>query len=227
MSKRQSYAADSKVVMDVASDERESKTDIPYRQIRATFNPSTIRVYQAYSNQIADAAISAGRFVSPPFSMTRMTWVKPSFLWMAYRAGWGFKDDGQRRILGIDITHDGFRWALENACLSHPGDGTSHDEWRKRLDASPVRIQWDPERDIHHNPLDHRSIQIGLTGEAVQRYVNEWIVSVTDLTETAHRIKLHIDAGELNEAHSLLPAERPYLLNEELARSIEATQYRS
>ncbi|WP_141653813.1 DUF4291 family protein, partial [Erwinia billingiae] len=33
-----------------------------------------------------------GTFASPPFSMTRMTWIKPSFLWMMYRSGWGMKD---------------------------------------------------------------------------------------------------------------------------------------
>lgn len=36
--------------------------------------------------------------------MERMTWIKPSFLWMMYRAGWGFKDKGQRRVLAIDIS---------------------------------------------------------------------------------------------------------------------------
>ncbi|WP_422570328.1 DUF4291 family protein, partial [Erwinia billingiae] len=28
-----------------------------------------------------------------------MTWIKPSFLWMMYRSGWGMKDPGQKRIL--------------------------------------------------------------------------------------------------------------------------------
>lgn len=192
----------------------------PYRQIRAVWDEHTIRVYQAYSHQIADAALKAGRFVSPPFSMTRMTWIKPSFLWMAYRAGWGFKDDGQRRILAIDISRDGFRWVLEHACLSHPQDGTSHEEWRKRLDASPVRIQWDPERDLYHNPLGHRSIQIGISGVGVSHYVNEWTQTVEDVTELAHAIKSRLDAGDEAAARDMLPLERPYPLDDALARSI-------
>src|SRR5262245_19372278 len=72
---------------------------MPERQIRASYTDTTIRVYQAYPEVIADTALKHGTFVSPPFSMNRMTWIKPSFLWMMYRAGWGFKDDGQRRIL--------------------------------------------------------------------------------------------------------------------------------
>jgi hypothetical protein len=44
-------------------------------------------VYQAYSPHIAHAAIAAGTFVTP-FKQGRMTWIKPSFLWMMYRSGW-------------------------------------------------------------------------------------------------------------------------------------------
>src|SRR6185369_11188838 len=48
-------------------------TNIPEREIRAVHDDKTIRVYQAYSDQIADSALANGRFVSPPFSMSRMT----------------------------------------------------------------------------------------------------------------------------------------------------------
>jgi len=114
----------------------------PNLQIRAAFDDTTIRVYQAYGDAIADTALAARRFVSPPFSMTRMTWIKPSFLWMMYRSGWGEKDEGQRRILAVDITRSGFEWALRHACLSHMTDSFADpEEWRALKDASPVRIQ--------------------------------------------------------------------------------------
>lgn len=54
---------------------------ISVRQIRANHTTDTITVYQAYPPQIALPALSAGRFVAP-FSRERMTWIKPSFLWM-------------------------------------------------------------------------------------------------------------------------------------------------
>src|ERR1700709_2436799 len=142
-------------------------TETPQRQIRAVFDAHTIRVYQAYSNEIADAALAHGTFVSPPFSMTRMTWIKPSFLWMMYRAGWGFKDAGQNRILALDISREGFAWALAHSCASHPEPGMSDAEWTALKEASPVRVQWDPDRDLHHQSLPHRAIQIGLSKEAV------------------------------------------------------------
>ena len=88
-----------------------------YRQIRARYDSETVRVYQAYRSEIADAAMAAGRFV-PPFSLDRMTWIKPSFLWMMYRCGWATKP-GQERVLAVDITREGFEWALSHSCLSH------------------------------------------------------------------------------------------------------------
>jgi hypothetical protein len=56
------------------------------RQVRAVYTDTTITVYQAYSAEIAAPALRAGRFV--PFKRERMTWIKPSFLWMMYRCGW-------------------------------------------------------------------------------------------------------------------------------------------
>jgi len=184
---------------------------IPVRQIRAVYDDKTIRVYQAYSHAIANKALEHGTFVSPPFKMDRMTWIKPSFLWMMYRSGWGKKDNGQNRILAIDITREGFEWALEHSLLSHQAHNyKDKEEWLKIKKTTPVRIQWDPERDLHLQPLEHRAIQIGLTNEAVPLYVNEWIQSITDVTELAHEIHELVIQDKKEAAQKLLPVELPY-----------------
>lgn len=185
-------------------------TTIPARQIRAQYDASTLRVYQAYSDTIADSALKHQTFVAPPFKMERMTWIKPSFLWMMYRAGWGYKDPGQSRILAMDITHEGFAWALAHGCASHPEPGMDAQEWEALKSRSPVRIQWDPERDLHHRPLEHRAIQIGLSGEAVRLYTGEWIQRVTDVTPLAHRICGLVREERLDEARAALPIESAY-----------------
>ena len=182
---------------------------IPSHQIRAVYDETSIRVYQAYSDTIADAALAKGTFASPPFKMERMTWIKPSFLWMMYRAGWGFKDEGQKRILAIDITRSGFEWALTHGCLSHADEAMSKQEWVAKKNASPVRIQWDPERNLFLQPLEHRAIQIGLGKEAVRHYVNEWICRISDITPLAHDICALVKEGRLDKAKSKLPVERP------------------
>lgn len=183
---------------------------LPYRQIRAVYDDATIRVYQAFNDPIADAALAAGRFVAP-FSRSRMTWIKPSFRWMMYRAGWGYKDDNQRRILAIDISREGFEWALAHSCPSHPDPSMTPQQWQRHRDTTPVRIQWDPERSLRLGPLDHRSIQIGLGGEAVPRYIDEWTQRIQDVTPLAHRMHDLVQADRLDEAAALLPPERPYL----------------
>lgn len=154
-----------------------------------------------------------------------MTWIKPSFLWMAYRCGWATKRN-QERVLAIEMTREGFEWALEKSCLSHARhdiQGQEQERWREKLRKSPVRVQWDPERDLWHRPLGHRSIQIGISGEAVGRYVDEWIVSITDVTGLMEKIKGLLDRGDVEEARKLLPAEDVYPLSEELRNILQAT----
>lgn len=70
-------------------------------EIRALYTKDTIRVYQAYNEEIANEAVKINTF-GTGFKLDRMTWIKPSFLWMMYRCGWGTKE-GQERILAIDM----------------------------------------------------------------------------------------------------------------------------
>ncbi|MET9066471.1 DUF4291 domain-containing protein [Streptosporangium sandarakinum] len=193
--------------------------NVPYRQIRASFTDEAITVYQAYDPAIAAPAVTAQRFV-PPFKRERMTWIKPSFLWMMYRCGWATKP-GQTRVLAVDITREGFEWALEHSCLSHPDAGTDRTVWKTRLRESPVRIQWDPERDPHHNALPYRSIQVGLSGDAAARYADRWVLGITDLTDRVHDVRQALRDGK--DVTGMLPAEHPYPLPAELARAVGAS----
>ncbi|WP_374581703.1 DUF4291 domain-containing protein [Pseudoduganella sp.] len=197
-----------------------TKLPAPIQQIRAIYDDQTIRVYQAYSGEIADSAIANGTFVSPPFKMGRMTWIKPSFLWMMYRSGWGLKDPGQSRILAVDISREGFEWALANSCLSH-GQGTNdREKWRQLLENTPVRVQWDPERDLLLQPQSYRAIQIGLSKHAVDLYVHSWIQRIIDVTPIAHAIHAHLLRNEIEAARTLVPVERPYPIRHDQFRNV-------
>ncbi|MFB9882474.1 DUF4291 domain-containing protein [Planobispora siamensis] len=195
--------------------------NVPYRQVRAVHTDDSITVYQAYSPAVAGPAVAAQRFV-PPFKRERMTWIKPSFLWMMYRCGWATKPD-QERVLAVEITREGFEWALAHSCLSHAGPGVDRAAWAGRLRRSPVRVQWDPERDLRLNALPYRSIQIGLSREAVGRYLDEWTLSVTDITPRVHEIHAALREHDRDRATALLPAERPYPLSPELVLAVDAT----
>ncbi|WP_433827565.1 DUF4291 domain-containing protein [Actinoplanes sp. CA-015351] len=182
------------------------------REVRATFDEHFIVVYQAYSDAIADAAVRAGRFVTP-FKRDRMTWIKPSFLWMMYRSGWTTKP-GQERILAVSITREGFEKALAGAVHSSYERNTypSRADWQHQLKAAPTRVQWDPERDLHLRPLPHRSRQLGLSGAAINSYADEWTIAITDITDLARKIHSHLTQNNEPAARALLPPERPYPL---------------
>jgi hypothetical protein len=184
------------------------RVETPRHQIRAVYDERTVTVYQAYRPEIAEPAARAGRFV-PPFKRDRMTWIKPSFLWMMYRCGWATKP-GQERVLAVSITRAGFDWAVANACLSHydPSVHESRAEWSRQLKQSPVRVQWDPERSPQLVELPYRSLQLGLGGVAAGRYVDEWITGIIDVTALAHEI--HGLVREGRDMTALLPSEKPY-----------------
>lgn len=177
------------------------------REVRAKQGADTVTVYQAYGPAIAEPALRAGTFVAP-FKRERMTWIKPSFLWMMYRCGWAEKP-GQERVLAVEITRQGFEWALRHSCLSHHDSRTyaTRDDWLAAKKASPVRVQWDPERDMALRPLAHRAIQIGLSGPAVGGYVDEWIRGIEDVTPLAREVRALLREKRREEAAALLPRE--------------------
>ncbi|WJY39056.1 DUF4291 domain-containing protein [Streptomyces sp. P9-2B-2] len=182
----------------------------PQRRIRALHTDTTVTVYQAYSPALGLPAARDGRFPAA-WKRERMTWIKPSFLWMMYRCGWGEKAD-QETVLAIEIDRDGFDWALRNACLSHydADEHADREGWRRELKGAPARVQWDPERDLGLRALPYRSLQLGLSGEASRRYADEWTVAIRDVTPLAREVRALVRAGETAAAAALLPGERPY-----------------
>jgi hypothetical protein len=192
------------------------------RAIRADFDAGTIVMYQAYSAAIADAALGAGRFVAP-FSFNRMTWIKPSLLWLMHRSNWGRKA-GQERILAIRVTRTGWEKALSQAVLTAPEPSVhgSAAAWNAAFADAAVHVQWDPERSLRGAALNHYSIQVGVGRTLIREYVQDWVVGLTDITPTVHRIAGLVRSGQSVKAQRLLPPERPYPLDPAVARRIHA-----
>lgn len=178
------------------------------KEIRAVYTEESIRVYQAYSPRIALEALELGHF-GPNFRLNRMSWIKPSFLWMMYRSGWAEKE-GQEHVLAIDIRREAFDGLLEAAVLStwSEDSGLTQLAWKERVARSDVRCQWDPERDIWGNALPYRSIQLGLRGKAIEAYARDWILSIEDLRPYVRDLNARKLAGE--DITALLPPEKVY-----------------
>ena len=179
---------------------------IPYKQIRAKYDDDSIIVYQAYNEAIANEAITLGKF-GPLFLPNRMTWIKPSFLWMMYRSGWT-KKHGQEHILEIHIKREAFENIIKTAMPNYKSEIYNNDD-KKQYSAPNIRIQWDPERYINGNPREIRSIQIGIRGPLSDKYKNEWITKIEDITDYVKDLKNRLDKNE--DISALLPKEEEYL----------------
>lgn len=195
-------------------------------EIRADFDARTIVVYQAYSPAIAEPALKARRFV-PPFSRGRMTWIKPSFLWLMERSNWARKP-GQERILAVRITRAGWEDALSQAVLTAhvPGVYRDPDDWQQQFERAPVHVQWDPERSLRGADLGIGSIQVGLSRHVIDRFVDEWTVDISDETARARKIADLLARGQEPAARRQLPPERPYPLPDAIARRLAITSAR-
>lgn len=189
-------------------------------EIRADYDRDTIAIYQAYSPAIADAALKARRFVSP-FSFQRMTWIKPSFLWLMHRSNWGHKS-GQERVLAVRIKRTGWEEALSLAVLTSfvPGVFASPDEWAEHLAAARVHLQWDPERSLRGAGLPYYSIQVGLSRHIIREYVEEWVVGIEDYTARVRKMYDLLQSGKADHAKRQLPREQIYPVSKELGRRL-------
>lgn len=186
---------------------------VPYRQIRADFDRDSIVVYQAYSDRIAKPTLKAGRFVEP-YSWNRMTWIKPSFLWMMARSNWGQKT-GQANILAIRITRTGWERALAMGvltCFDQAVHG-NQTRWRNHFEDAKVHVQWDPERTIHGRKLENRSIQVGISRHVIREFTDDWILEILDMTPKVRKIRNCYLAGNHRKAKDQLPQERVYPLD--------------
>lgn len=202
-------------------------TTTPYRQIRAQYDSDTITVYQAYSATIASAAVKAQRLnASPEFRLGRMTWIKPSWAWMMYRSGYSYKDKRQERILAIKMKHEHFLALLEKGTLSTHSPTADGAAPGSNGELASVRIQWDPERTPHLNVLPYRSIQIGISASMSAVWVNEWIVSIEDVTDRARHLyqsiteQPDITIQELVDKE-LVPIEVPYDVPEHVSTRLD------
>lgn len=193
---------------------------------RGEWDKEGVYVYQAYSDEIADYALEHQTFGGPAWKAARMTWIKPSFAWMVYRAGYGNKP-GQERILKIKVSHEDIAYMLSQ-CTLVPNNSNDNDKKTKTATEGsngPGRIQWDPERDLfqaednapRRRTSDIRAIQIGLPGPLSEYYIKH-ILSIQEVTALSHKVaaahRLEGEAATKEAMDTLipeLPNEKPYL----------------
>ena len=183
--------------------------------IMAQYNEEKIIVYQSYRSDIGTFA-AENQYFGGNFSLDRMTWIKPNFLWMMFRNGWGTKE-GQEVVLAIHLKRVAFENYLENAVYSSfkPELYESYEAWQKDVQRSNVRLQWDPDHDPYGAKLERRAIQIGLRKEYIQSYSKDDILEIEDISDFVKEQYEFVKSKNLNEL--VIPNEKPLVFeNEEL-----------
>ncbi|MGB8356733.1 MAG: DUF4291 domain-containing protein [Chthoniobacteraceae bacterium] len=152
------------------------------RHILAQFDADSIHVYQAYNPRIAKHTTDNQCF-GGDFSYSRMSWIKPNFLWMMYRSGWASKE-GQERILAIRLKRSFFDELLKLVVPSTFDSSRfkSYKDWQDAVTSSDVRLQWDPDHDPQGRPLERRAVQLGIRGVTLRRYGEQELLGIEDIT---------------------------------------------
>jgi hypothetical protein len=157
------------------------------KQIIGQRREENIVVYQAFNHHIASYAVTNQQFGGEHYSFTRMSWIKPGFLWMMYRAGWASKEH-QQKILAITLPMEHFKTILKEATISSYDAGISptQEAWKSELEKTEVRLQWDPDHDPNGHKQERKAIQLGMKGNILRKFCTEWILKIEDITGFAH-----------------------------------------
>lgn len=177
--------------------------------ILAQFDEESIVVYQAYRPEIGHFAARNQRF-GGAWSRTRMSWIKPNFLWMMFRSGWGVKAD-QEVTLAVRLRREFFERLLAQAVPSG-FDAQLYEEeaaWKSDVARSNVRLQWDPDHGPNGGALGRRAIQIGLRNAMLEEYAGQAIIEIEDISGFVASQRVRVQSGELDKLET--PRERVFV----------------
>jgi hypothetical protein len=179
------------------------------QHILAQFDDETIIVYQAYCPSIGLFAIKNGCF-GGDFNYSRMSWIKPNFLWMMYRSQWG-QAEGQEVVLAVRLRRRFFDSLVAQAVPSSfdARAFSSREDWTAAVARSDVRLQWDPDHLPTGEKCERRAIQLGLRGPALEAYGKREIVQIIDMSAFVAEQSSNVNGWKCGKL--VTPSERVYL----------------
>lgn len=177
--------------------------------IMAQYDEEKVIVYQSYRPEIGNFAVEH-QYFGGAFKLTRMTWIKPNFLWMMYRNGWGTKE-GQEVVLAIHLKREAFERYLAKAVYSSFQKDlySSREQWQKEVQNSHIRLQWDPDHNPYGGKLERRAIQLGIRGKEAIAYSREDLIEIEDISTYVSEQYEHVKSRRLDLLN--LPEEKPYI----------------
>jgi hypothetical protein len=194
------------------------------KHILAQYTEEYIVVYQAYRSSIGKFA-AENQYFGGEYSYSRMSWIKPNFLWLMYRSDWG-KKEGQETTLAIKLKLDFFEEILKNAVVSTFKATKYKDkkEWKQALQTSNVRLQWDPDHDPQGNKEIRRAMQLGLRNELLEPFKGDGIIEIEDISSFVKEQR--DNAFSRNYDDLIIPKEKIFIpRNKKAALNVEITNF--
>jgi hypothetical protein len=96
--------------------------------------------------------------------------------------------------------------------------------WKEKLNTTSVRIQWGPEKKLKLGNLNYKSIQIGVKGDALKKYIKDWIVQIDNITNLSKEIYNSISNTDIEKAKDKLPFKKVYPSPDTIKSIINADQ---
>lgn len=127
-------------------------------------------------------------------------------IWL-YRSGWGTKVN-QEIVLAIWLKRSAFDDILAQAVHSTfvPELYANETEWKKAVQRSNVRLQWNLDHHPSKAKLARRAIQLGLRSDILKTYAQEWIIDIEDISDVVQQQRQNIaDCTQL-----ITPREKVY-----------------
>ena len=96
----------------------------------------------------------------------------------------------------------------------------SREAWQRELERSDVRLQWDPDHEPTGEPVERRTIQLGLRGDALAGFRGDALESIEDVTPFVEQERAHRHA--LDQLR--VPIERAYPLDPDVHARLGLTR---
>lgn len=112
--------------------------------------------------------------------------------------------------MAIKLSRQGFEEIISKAVPTNFNSFSpiSREEWQEKLKSSEVRVQWDPDHNLLGEKIQRRAIQLGMKGDILKKYSDEYIISIEDITEFVNEQYELIKMNKLDQV--MTPVEQIY-----------------
>lgn len=182
--------------------------------IYADYDDEGVFIYQAFKPKIVAVAVELGKF-GKGFGVDRISWIKPSLGWMLRRSKYASKHR-MNAIARVKLDHQSWLEILDQSIPTHFDENrfSTEYEWQSALKNSDVIHQWDPERSLKGERLDRQAIQVGLRGDVLKKYKEEYVIGVEDITDLAKKIGYAVKHNQSMPNYT--PHEKEYFVHDDL-----------